>query len=119
MTPNVVTGRLPAGFGELEPFVAEWCLGTEEARFRKRLASDFASLEAFQRAAFPRLEAILDHLNATGLNDPAALPDDVARLYHLALMVMEASVVTDLGWDTTDIADAHPAERLHFLPPSA
>ncbi|MBV8593982.1 MAG: hypothetical protein JOZ27_06775 [Caulobacteraceae bacterium] len=114
-----MTALLPAGFGELEPFVAEWALGTEEARFKKRLASDFASLAAFQQAAFPRRQAILDHLNATGRNDPARLPDDVARLYHLALMIMEASVVTDLGWETTDIADAHPAERLHFLPPSA
>jgi 4-hydroxy-L-threonine phosphate dehydrogenase PdxA len=107
---------LPDGFADLEPLVGEWCLGTEKERCNKRLTTEMAKLKSFYNVAFPRLDAIIAHLNDFP-NDPAKLPADASRLYELALMVMEAAAPIDLGWATGDIADSFPIERLEFIEP--
>ena len=40
------------------------------------------------------------------------------RLFDLAQTCMEASIPSDLGWETNDIEDAWPADRLMFMDPS-
>lgn len=115
---NAMDNRcLPVGFADLEPLVGEWSLAGEAAPATKRMTSDMAALKAFHAAAFPRLEAMIAHLD-TLPNDPAALPDADRRLFDLALMVMEAAAPIDLEWPSGDIADAWPMDRFEFLPPS-
>ena len=106
--------RLPAGFADLEPFVAEWALETEEARAGKRVSTPIAKLRAFHAATFPRMEAVIVYLN-TLPNDPEALAPPDKCLFALAQMVM-ASAPMDLQWDTSDIEDVFPMERMRFLP---
>ena len=70
---------LPADFADLEPF-ADWALPTEKQRYDKRIASSMDELQAFYDAAFPRLEAAMDHLEQFGMD---ALTDEGKRLLWL------------------------------------
>ncbi|MDB5410704.1 MAG: hypothetical protein JWL84_5616 [Rhodospirillales bacterium] len=108
---------LPDEFADLAPLAAEWSLGSEEERCNKRLTTDMATLKAFYAIGFPRVEAIIAYLD-TFPNDPAKLPAEARRLYHLALMIMEAAAPIDLEWPTPDITDTFPIERFGFLEPS-
>jgi hypothetical protein len=107
---------LPDEFADLAPLAAEWSLGSEEERCNKRLTTDMAKLKDFYNVGFPRVEAIIAFLNEFP-NDPAKLPADAKRLYHLALMIMEAAAPIDLEWPTGDITDSFPIERFDFLEP--
>jgi hypothetical protein len=107
---------LPDDFVDLAPLVDEWSLGSEEERCNKRLTTDMAKLKVFYNVGFPRIEAIIAYLNQFP-NDPAKLPDDARRLFHLALMIMEAAAPIDLEWPTGDITDTFPIERFDFMPP--
>jgi hypothetical protein len=108
---------LPDQFAHLSSWVAEWCLPTEKLRAIKRVETDIARLREFQRGCLPDLEAMIQYLN-TFPNDIEALPPDAKRLYVLAAMVMEASAPIDLGWESGDIEDVFPMERMTFEPPS-
>jgi hypothetical protein len=107
---------LPAEFADLAPLVAEWSLGSEEERCNKRLTTPMARMQEFYAVGFPRIEAIIAYLNKFP-NDPAKLPADAKRLYHLALMVMEVAAPIDLEWPTGDISDTFPIDRFEFLDP--
>jgi hypothetical protein len=104
---------LPPEFSDLVPYVSEWSLDTEQARAGKRVSTDIAKLRQFHEAVSPRMEAIILYLN-TFPNDPGALPANVKRLFDLARMVMEASAPIDLGWNSSDIEDTFPMERIGF-----
>jgi hypothetical protein len=77
---------LPEGFEDLERFVGDWALPTEEQRLNRRLGSDMASILAFHDAIMPRLEAIFEHLDRYRLD---ALPEDAQRLLCMALSLAE------------------------------
>ncbi|MDB5411355.1 MAG: hypothetical protein JWL84_6267 [Rhodospirillales bacterium] len=110
---------LPEPFADLAPFVAEWSLASEEARFRKRVASSLETLEQFHAATFPRLEAAMNYLDTLKIDEPDALEPPARRLYDLALMVMEAAQPIDLDWRGADLEDCFPLDRFVFLPPGA
>lgn len=95
---------LPAAFADLEPF-ADWCLPTEDERYDKRIASTMDELQAFYDAAFPRLEAVLDHLDALDIN---ALPEDATRLLQLCNSLMTASFPVEV-WRQPRVPDSGPA----------
>ncbi|MBL8776837.1 MAG: hypothetical protein JNK12_12930 [Acidimicrobiales bacterium] len=95
---------LPAEFADLEPF-ADWCLPTEDERYDKRIASTMDELQAFYDAAFPRLEAALDHLDALDIN---ALPEDATRLLQLCNSLMTASFPVEV-WRQPRVPDSGPA----------
>jgi hypothetical protein len=107
---------LPDEFADLSPLVEEWSLGSEEERCNKRLTTDMARLKELYNVGFPRIDAIIAYLNRFP-NDPAKLPADAKRLYHLALMVMEVAAPIDLEWPTGDITDTFPIDRFDFLEP--
>jgi len=111
------SNSLPPAFACLEPYVAEWSIETERERARKRISTSMDELRAFQAALLPHLEPMIVFFN-TLPNDPAALPADAKRLYHLVHMLMEASAPIDLQWETPDIDDAFPLDRMRFHPPS-
>ena len=108
---------LPPQFADLEHFVEEWALPSEAAQALKRATTPLERIKEFHKVAFPRLEAMIDYLNGFP-NDPAALPEDAERLFHLATTVMEVSVPIDLEWPQADIEDVFPMERFEFFPPS-
>jgi hypothetical protein len=106
---------LPEAFADLAPF-AEWALPTEEGRHRKKVASYLEEARAFYGAVFPRMEAIIDYLNT---REWETLGGADRTLYFLACALMEVSHPIELGWKTTDIADAFPTDRVQFLSESA
>ena len=108
-------GSLPDAFADLAPFL-EWALPTEEARHRKKVASDLETVRAFYGAVFPRMEAIIAYLNT---REWETLSGSDRALYFLACALMEVSHPVELGWKTTDIADAFPTDRVQFLSESA
>ena len=109
---------LPQQFAALEPWVADWSIAHEAGRFNKRVSTPPRELDRFVAAVFPRIEEIVDFLNLIPGANPDALQATERRLFDLALMCMEASIPSDLGWEGNDIEDAWPAQRLTFFAPS-
>lgn len=97
-------GVLPEPFADLEPF-ADWCLPTEGERYAKRLSSTMDELQAFYDAAFPRLEAMLAHLDALPLDD---LPEDATRLLWLCYSLVNASFPVEV-WRQPRVPDSGAA----------
>ena len=95
---------LPAEFADLEPF-AGWALRTERERYAKRLASSMEELQAFYDAAFPRLDQILDHLDALDFDD---LPDDATALLWLSYSLVNASFPVEV-WRQPRVPDSGAA----------
>lgn len=85
--------RLPEGFADLEPWLAEWSRATQNERWDKRLRSTPDELRAFYDALLPRLPAILDHVDQFPLGQ---LPPSSAELFHLALMHAEIAPNVEL-----------------------
>jgi len=96
---------LPAAFADLEPFAGTWCLPTEAARYARRLASTMAELQAFYDAAFPRLEAAIEHLDAYDLD---ALPDDARHLLWLCYSLVNVSFPVEV-WRQPRVPDSGAA----------
>jgi hypothetical protein len=71
---------LPAGFADLEPFAATWCLRTEPERWAQRLASSMEEMQAFYNACFPRAADAMDYCDGFALD---ALPEEAAHLLDL------------------------------------
>ena len=84
---------LPEGFGDLENWVDEWALPTQNARWDKRLASSKTAITEFYDACMPRVEAILDYADQFPLGE---LPGDAATLFDLAMMVTKISPNVEL-----------------------
>jgi hypothetical protein len=100
-----MTGRLPAGFTELERFVPTWSLATETERWNRRLASSMEELTAFYDAFRPRLEEAIEHGNRFPLED---LPDDVTNLLRLIYSFVMVAMAVEIFRQpkTVDAADA-------------
>lgn len=103
---------LPHGFGDLEGWVADWAIGDESARNRKRLASSMDQLQAYYNAMLPRMDAIIPHLNQYSLDTlaPAEL-----TLLDLALMFMEVAPAVEI-YRHPDVPWGFDAARFHILP---
>ncbi len=109
---------LPQQFAALEPWVADFSIAHEAGRFNKRVSTSPRELDRFVATVFPRIEEIVDFLKQIPGANPDALQPTERRLFDLALMCMEASIPSDLGWEGNDIEDAWPAQRLTFFAPS-
>ena len=106
---------LPNGFEDLR-HLGEWIVATEEGRHKKKIAADIEMARQFYATVFPRMEAIIQHLNGVAWESMGAAD---RNLFLLASMCMEVSHPVELGWQTTDIADAFPTSRVQFLAESA
>jgi len=103
---------LPHEFGDLEHWVADWAIGDEAARNRKRLASSMDQLQAYYNALLPRMDAIIPHLNQYSLD---ALAPGEQALLDLALMFMEVAPAVEI-YKHPDVPWGFVAERFHILP---
>lgn len=85
---------LPAGFVDLERFVAVWAQPTVAGRIAARCNAPMVEIRAFYDAAQPRLDAMLTHLDGAALD--AMTPHD-ARLMQLALALVQAAVAVEIN----------------------
>ncbi|MBX7069533.1 MAG: hypothetical protein K1X38_09090 [Microthrixaceae bacterium] len=104
---------LPAEFADLERF-ADWSLRTEAERYAKRLASSMDELQEFYDAAFPRLEAAMEHCDQYPLD---ALPDDAKRLLWLCYSLVNASFPVEV-WRQARVPDSGAASMDAVIEPA-
>jgi hypothetical protein len=95
---------LPDDFADLEPF-SDWCLEFEHERYTKRLASSMDDMQSFYDAAFPRLEAIIEHLDRYDLD---ALPEDARHLLWLSYSLVNVSFPVEV-WRQPRVPDSGAA----------
>ena len=113
MTQTKMTQTLPAGFDDLERYVAGWSLDSELLRNRKRISSTMEEITEFYKALIARMSEITKHLDQHPVDQ---LPPAETRLLNLALMFMEVSPAVELFHQPT-VPDAFPMERFEILQP--
>lgn len=103
---------LPEPFADLEGLAADWSLATQREREQKRLASTAEELEAVYDALLPRLDQILEYLNAYRLD---ALPADAQRLFFLTLSFAEIAPFVECYCGEPRVPDSFDESRFHAL----
>jgi hypothetical protein len=93
---------LPADFADLEPFAADWCLGSETERFAKRMASSMDQMQALYDAITPRARDAIEYCNRYPLDD---MPEDVINLMHLLYSMVMVSFPVEC-WGQGRIPDS-------------
>ena len=101
---------LPAGFAELEPFVADWALPTRAQRYETRLSKPYDELVTFYDAIAPRADEAIGYLNGLDID---SLPEDAERLLHLLYSGHEPKESPDVATDRRP--SAHAAGRLRRM----
>lgn len=90
----VAERQLPEPFADLEPYLA-WSLPTERERSAKRQSSTMTEIKAFYDAMLVRMGKVLPYLAQF---PPENIPEDVRRLFYLALALAEiAPAVENFG----------------------
>lgn len=90
---STATRLLPEGFGELEPFVADWAKPTRAERYAMRLSKTIDELAEFYDAVAPRAEEAIGYLNGLELE---RLPEDAQRLLHLLYSMILVSYAVNI-----------------------
>ena len=103
---------LPEPFADLESLAADWSLATQRERERKRLASTADDLKAVYDTLLPRLDAMLEYLNASRLD---ALPADAQRLFFLTLSFAEIAPFVECYHGEPRVPDSFDESRFHAL----
>jgi hypothetical protein len=98
---------LPDGFEYLEPFALAWGeIHTQSERYLKRQKSSMKELEAFHKAAAPRLGEIFDYLDQFPVGE---LPEKEARLYRTVAALAEVMQAVEVfGQPTVPVAPSNP-----------
>ena len=100
-----MTGVLPAGFSELQPFVADWALPTRAQRYEARLSNPYEELVAFYDAVAPRAEEAITYCEKFPLDD---MPDDAQRLLQLLYSLVMVSFPVEV-WRQPHVPDSGAA----------
>ena len=87
------TISLEAQFADLQPWLATWAVDNEADRLATRAAADFAEVKALYEALAPRMDAIIEYLNATPMS---AFHAAQRSLFHLAQSYFEAALSVEL-----------------------
>ena len=90
---TTTTRLLPAGFEDLEPFIADWAKPTRAERYETRLSKTIDELVEFYDAIAPRAEEAIAYLDALELD---ALPDDATRLMQLLYSMILVSYAVNI-----------------------
>ena len=102
-------GRLPVQFQDLEAYVEEWALASENERTRKRWASTADDFRTVYDAMVPRIEEILIYLDRLPVDD---LPADAATLFHLALALAEMAPHVEFYHGAAKVPHSFDAQRM-------
>jgi hypothetical protein len=97
-----MTAMLPADFGDLEAFAADWCLGSETERFAKRMATPMDQMQAFYDAITPRARDAIEYCNRYPLDD---MPEDVVNLMHMLYSMVMVSFPVEC-WGQARVPDS-------------
>ncbi len=99
---------LPPAFADLEPFVADWALGTEDQRSARRWACGPDDFQAFYDAMRPRMDEVLAHLDQYALDD---MPADARDLFRLGLAFAEMAHHVELYGGATKVPNSFDHSR--------
>ncbi|MFJ2240409.1 hypothetical protein [Streptomyces sp. NPDC087859] len=114
MEPSAEAG-LPEGFADLERFLERWRLRDAQERMEAMVAADIEELRDLCAAMLPRIEAVVNHLNAFPLGD---MPPREQALFELALTFSEVTHPVDLGWATPEVSDLYPLDGMNLVGPA-
>lgn len=107
--------ELPDGFSDLQPLLARWRLPEAQQRMAAMAAADMNDLRTLCDAMVPRMDAIVEHLNAFALDE---MPPREQALFELALTFAEVAHPVDLGWSAPEVSDLYPIDRISLVGPS-
>jgi hypothetical protein len=107
----MTTRSVPPTFAELQPFVAQWALRSEEERYALLHAVTMAQLRQFYDIMMSRLPEVLEYLNGFPLDE---LPDDAQTLFDLAMTLAHTAHPIDLKWKDTDFKGACDWRKMGF-----
>ncbi|MCG2635005.1 MAG: hypothetical protein J4A00_08880 [Gammaproteobacteria bacterium] len=93
--------QLPAGFADLEPFVADWNIPKRADRFHKRVNTEYGVIKKFYDAIVTRMDAVIAHLNRYPVEEIGRLPEAESRLLNLAFSFMQISAAVEC-WEAPD-----------------
>src|SRR3546814_10563940 len=72
-------GFLPGLFADLEPWLDQWALATEQQRFDKRVSLTMDELRPFYEAMLDRMPTIMDHLAKLPIDGLSSEDDNLLR----------------------------------------
>ncbi len=104
-----MTGMLPEKYQDLEPFAADWCLDTQDARQRRRRAATPDELRRFYDAMMPRLREILADFDLFPLGQ---IPESHRPLFSLALSFTEIAPNVELYGGSPAVPNAFEESRM-------
>lgn len=103
---------LPKPFADLEGLATDWSLATQCEREQKRASGSAEELKAVYDTLLPRLDAMLEHLNAYRLD---AMPADAQRLFFLTLSFAEIAPFVECYRGDPRVPDSFDESRFHAL----
>ncbi|MGW1622832.1 hypothetical protein [Streptomyces sp. NPDC002172] len=106
---------LPEGFADLERFLERWRLRDAQERMEAMVAADIEELRDLCATMLPRIEAVVNHLNAFPLDD---MPPREQALFELALTFAEVTHPVDLGWAAPEVSDLYPLDGMNLVGPA-
>ena len=86
-------GPLPAGFEELQPFVAWWVRDSNDERREARSTAEMSDIRHFYDAITARAEEAIVHVEKFPLDD---MPPDTERLFKLLLAMNHAAIAVEM-----------------------
>ncbi|VWB28774.1 hypothetical protein [Burkholderia metallica] len=98
------SGRLPQGFEDLEPFLAQWSAPTSHERWINRAAMPYAEIVTFYEAMSAQAEEATVHLEQFPLDD---MPAPEQNLFRLLLAMCHAAIAVEM----------HGAPGIRHAPP--
>jgi hypothetical protein len=101
-----VNGRgLPAGFEDLEKYVAYWGEKTSQERWQRRSAASMEDIRAFYDDVLGRADDIITYLDPYPLDD---LPEEAAQLSCLLFALVNCSMAVELHGEPRAIFSPFP-----------
>ena len=85
--------EFPSQFSDLQLY-SDWSMSTEQDRIKEIDSRSDDDLRSFYDAVFPRMAAIVSHLNKYPLK---GMPETEAALFDLAKMMIEVATVVEHG----------------------
>ncbi len=96
---------LPAGFEDLQPFVAYWARDTNDARWDQRSRASMENIQTFYDAMLARAEDAIACLDHYPLDAP---PPDAARLGLLLIALGQAAIAVEMHGQPRTAYSAFP-----------
>ena len=104
---------LPGEFAELEPYAGQWCLATENERWKRRMASSMDELQALYDAVLPRVPEAIAYCDKFPLDD---MPEDATNLLRLVYSFILVSFAVEL-WAQTYPPDTRGTDFVRLSEP--